>query len=837
VTARIPQLLRASIIWIVLAAAVGATLYGLLTFGMWRQHLWSGTGLYRLRFVALTYAAITTGLILFVRRWAILLFAAVLALVGLFALGPLPVIAVLLFFFSGHVLGLIALPASVPLGYAAQPIRILVGVAFYMSLIGALAHFRANYQSVYWFILFLPLALRPAAAVEAFDHWRRALTFEPATRADFFSLALLGLPLFTALATTNRPAVGSDVVGMHLRVPVWIATHHQWPFDFVQTAWALNPLGADWCFSAAYLLSGEYGTKLLDFGFFLLMVSMACLALRETGVSVFRACLFGTLLACTPMAQDLATSLMIETVQATLLLAAFLAVCAYHRYHNTHSFFAAFVLMGASLNTKFGSFAFVLPLVAIAIFLLLRRESSSVRSHGTQFRDLTAAVALLLFFGIGPYLYAYVKTGNPIFPYMNDVFKSSYFPTGYRLGRVYEYPIFDWLLPYRFVFQSQNYGRFQNGSLGFHWMIVIALIVISIWGYKSFLVRSAVAVSLFASMLVLPSTANLRYVYPAFPLLIIAGAASIQFVGSFSRAASFMVSLCLSLSIPLNFYFFPAAGWAKSNFFVNPWKASDRERYIKDVEPVREIVHYLNQHYRGLPVAFFQTPAIAELDALAYTDGWHNQTYAGAILAETDPAQCGRYLLGHGLRLFVAPVTWASEPNASALSTFLALYTQREYSYAGFELRSLRLDAPELWAKAPPHPLPDCAPTFVDDQDPVVRYTGSWHQLNNFGSPCSATLSFTNVPGNSASLTFDGTAVTFFFTRTRGRGIAEVFIDGISKGRVDEYGPGISWRSSVSYSGLTSGQHTIQVRALGMNSAGSSDTGIDVDGFSVRVSQ
>lgn len=127
-----------------------------------------------------------------------------------------------------------------------------------------------------------------------------------------------------------------------------------------------------------------------------------------------------------------------------------------------------------------------------------------------------------------------------------------------------------------------------------------------------------------------------------------------------------------------------------------------------------------------------------------------------------------------------------------------------------------------------------CDSRMIDDQSPRPRYAGRWIPLRKFGLACGGTLSYTDEPGAEATLAFDGTSVTYVFTRAYTRGLAEVLIDGTRREVIDEYAPGVEWHAEATYGGLTSGPHTITIRAVHSKAANSTAYDVDVDGFLVR---
>jgi hypothetical protein len=122
---------------------------------------------------------------------------------------------------------------------------------------------------------------------------------------------------------------------------------------------------------------------------------------------------------------------------------------------------------------------------------------------------------------------------------------------------------------------------------------------------------------------------------------------------------------------------------------------------------------------------------------------------------------------------------------------------------------------------------------MVDDRSPEVHYEGRWRRVEKFGEACGGTLTYSEAPDARATFQFSGTAVTYVFTKAYARGVAEVSIDGVKRGVIDQYFRGIAWRAHVTYSGLAAGAHSITIRPLHQKTTDARAFDIDIDGFVV----
>jgi hypothetical protein len=128
--------------------------------------------------------------------------------------------------------------------------------------------------------------------------------------------------------------------------------------------------------------------------------------------------------------------------------------------------------------------------------------------------------------------------------------------------------------------------------------------------------------------------------------------------------------------------------------------------------------------------------------------------------------------------------------------------------------------------------LPQVTGTFDDISDDIV-YTGEWSHAS-FAEAAGGTVSFSSSPGAAARLAFEGSEITWVYTKAFNRGVAEVKLDGISRGDIDLYSPKIVWQARQTYGGLTPGKHTFEVIVTGRKDAAATDRYVDLDALIVH---
>jgi hypothetical protein len=127
------------------------------------------------------------------------------------------------------------------------------------------------------------------------------------------------------------------------------------------------------------------------------------------------------------------------------------------------------------------------------------------------------------------------------------------------------------------------------------------------------------------------------------------------------------------------------------------------------------------------------------------------------------------------------------------------------------------------------------APSYgwIDNTSPLLTYSGRW-QSGVFRGAYGETLSYSAASGASVRFDFEGTTLEYLYTKTFNRGFALVTIDGIERGVIDLYDPGIVWQASTVFDGLNPGRHTAEIRVVGRRNPASTGYFVDIDALAAR---
>ncbi len=117
----------------------------------------------------------------------------------------------------------------------------------------------------------------------------------------------------------------------------------------------------------------------------------------------------------------------------------------------------------------------------------------------------------------------------------------------------------------------------------------------------------------------------------------------------------------------------------------------------------------------------------------------------------------------------------------------------------------------------------------TEDTSPTVKFNAWNAKLNALATGGGYRIS--KAVNARVSFSFDGTEVEWLTAQGPKFGKARVLIDGIDKGVFDLYATTAQWQVPISFTGLSTGQHTIEIQVLGKKNAASGGKSILVDAF------
>ena len=630
---------------------VGLEVYGLRTSELFNQNLWYPAGIRRFERYAELYAIVSAILLFAAPRYFAAFFASLLAVMTALSVGPAPLLAVVFFFLSANALGSKLLGRTKSQAAEDQLCATLLGTGVYTFVMTFIARLHVNYPALWGVILAAPILLDLRDLRARLAGWGELL--RPKHRPPLAERAAFALLVFVFVAhwvVAVKPEITADGLAMHLSIPANIGLHHQFTLQPARFLWSVMPMAADLAYAIVYLFGGEYATHLLVYSMLLAASALLYCALRRW-TSTTAAYLLTAAFAATPIVQLVTGGLAVENFMAAMVLAFLTATWRFGETGDRRYFYLAMALGGTAMTVKFGALAFVLIALPFA-FVEARRHWSSLGPNPA--RACALGVALLLVAAAPPYAVAYVKTGNPLFPFLNKRFPSPALARDVEIrDERFKRPL-SVRTPYDMTFYTDLYYEGQRGSLGF---LYLAFVPLGLLGFALGRRRPAVSaavVAFGAGLVILSTEPNARYLYTAMPLVLIPVGVTLGWTAEHQRRMYRVLIAFLVAGVALNLYFLPSASYYHKDFALKqPFARVERERYISEAAPIRKVVQYFNRTHAKQGVLLTEEGANAQLDGDVYENHWHQMDSFLKIHAAPDVPSVLRLMNSWKVRFFI----------------------------------------------------------------------------------------------------------------------------------------------------------------------------------------
>ncbi len=483
----------------------------------------------------------------------------------------------------------------------------------------------------------------------------------------------------------------------------------------------------------------------------------------------------------------------------------------------------AAILGGAALATKLGALPF---LAFLALYAACERPRR---------RDALVAAALLIAAAAPTYAVAWAKTGNPLFPFLNQRFHSPLLPPDAAIGDIRFRQPLTWHTPYDLTFHTNLYFEGQRGSFGFQYLVLAPLALAALLLVRRRAIAAAALIALGAALVILRSDPNARYLYPELPLLAIPFAALLGWSATRHRLLWCALLAFAIAAAALDTWFLPSSSYYHKDLY-GPLTDSQRQQSLAAVAPIRVVIAWFERNHPGAPVLLTQDTAIAGLTGPVFENQWHQYNTADRIRRAPDPAALHALLDQWGVRYVIARrahIGVAIRPRT--LSDLIGQCGTPEFALDEFYVSRLEPGC------TPSNPPPATAqpeivvpPGRYDDFDPAILFRGDWERSADFEAALGHTTSYTEAPGAEISFAFQGVELTWIFARAPNRGIARVTIDGVARGDFDLYGAGAQWRQRLTFGPLAPGRHLAVIRVTGGRRPAAEGAFVDLDAFEVK---
>jgi hypothetical protein len=806
--------------WIALLAAVATVIYGIVSTRLFDSDTWWPEGYYRFRYYTITFTLAAAAFFLFGRRYFVGVVVALVVAGTVRGVGPAAFFTVALLVFSCIVLGRALFGA---VNWAAA---FLGGLCLWALAVAFLAHVPVHYAAVYLGLQGAIILWRRTDAVDLARQLRRAVgPGERFSAAQYWAAFLFVYTYLAHWFLVWKPESGGDALSVHLAIAFDFARNHRFTFDFRSYIWALNPLGADFCYALAVVPGGEYAGRLLNFvmlGVSARLIYASCKAWVPPATSLVLASLF----ISSPITQLVTGSMMVENFTAALSIGSAYVIWRFWDQPSPRSICLAALLLGSLVGWKLGGFAIAAVLLPLLIAAIRRTRNGDGKRP--VWAVALAAVTFLIP-GLQPYVKAYVFSGNPIFPFPNRFFKSPYMEDALADFRFHE-PL-TWRSLYDLTFYSTRYYEGQNGSFGYAYLPLLMLSIVAIWKIQTSKAVWAVAAGWIALAIILAGVPNARYTYPALPLILVGGAVVLATLALSDLRLYRAAMVCLLATAALNVWFLPTSNWYHRDFFLRPLFADrGRQEYIRFHAPIREVASYVNDHTTG-PVLIVRDSEIGAIRQPTYSNNWHNWNLHKQLRSLRRASDFQSLATELGIHYFIAPKQREKDEVEAtpAVFDFLDACTAPEFETDKFQvLRTLSNCTRRLEAAGRNDTL-ILRPGRYDDMDPRIGVTGIWLDGRDFPEAYEGTVTYSHQAGAAIEVQFEGSAVIYGYTKAFNRGIAEVLLDGELIDRLDSYSPDVIWQASKRYVAKAPGRHRLVIRPLNQKSPESQAAFVDLD--------
>jgi hypothetical protein len=485
------------------------------------------------------------------------------------------------------------------------------------------------------------------------------------------------------------------------------------------------------------------------------------------------------------------------------------------------------ILGGTALAIKFGGLAFVVAALPVAAIEVRRQWR---RMGPRPALSTMVAFALLLAAALPTYAISWRMTGDPVFPFLNQVFPSPIIDSSISfVDYRYHQPI-DWRSLYDLTFHCRLYGEGRPGSLGFEFLLLAPLGWMALIFVRRRPAVSAAVFSLTAILIILKLLPNSRYMYPALPLTLIPLAAMFGLLrpGVLRRGLITLAAAC----IVLNVCFLSASNYYHGDFYQPaPLSRGARRSYMHEHAPMREVGQYMNQHHPGAKVLLADGADISAFNAEVYSIGWHQYPIYARVLREPTTEDLHTLLEQWDVHYLAAPRPgFGTTINPRTLRNLINWCTTPEFE--SNHVYVARLDSQCRYATVRRVPLLVDSGIY-DDLSPAIVFNGPWIQDEGWEKTRQHTVTFCNMPGSDIRFAFRGSVFSYVYTKAANRGMADVVIDGVHQATLDLYSPTAQWQSQTIFN-LKPGTHLAVITILPDKNPKATDLFVDLDGFEVR---
>jgi hypothetical protein len=621
------------------------------------------------------------------------------AIVGFFCIvglgGLIPLTVVIFLALSMYVLGrLILRDATIhPLD------SLIVGMVFSAFCLSLLVHFPINNPGTWGLFFTLPLFFGRKILCEIVAKNR---SYAPVTAQLYLLQCSIGAIGIVHVFVGLMPEIGHDALAMHLFIPGYVLQNQKWSFDAATYCWAVMPMFVNWLYTAGYFFAGEVGARFINIGGIFLLSGLVYRVTAWAGASKQGACWSTLLFLAMPLTFLESSSLYVDGIWSLFLVAGTISLLRLFSNSSDPALeiILSSIFLAGALAAKPVTLT-SLPILAVLALLGLRKSFNS-----QLIKPLVLASISFIVIGALPYLISLIKTGNPVFPFYNALFKSDLFQHINFENKLYTSG-FSWDFLYKITFQSDRVLEGSAGSPGFQWILLLLPSIFLVSVLRNYRCILIFCVALFCVWISFYQTSYLRYIFPSLALAssIIGVALSSLKVYTiwYYRIFLFLLLSCLVL----NLLHMKTATWYGDIDFRVMTDQNAREKYLTQVRPLRKAVQVINEiNLNNKPVAVFAPPYTAGLKADAIYSNWYNPRFNGLVQKIDSKQELAGLLFDYDINYIV----WDGQNRDHKLESLVNGISKLVFEINGVSIRKINEEL-----------------LFHNNLIPANGFSGNWH--------------------------------------------------------------------------------------------------------------
>lgn len=323
---------------------------------------------------------------------------------------------------------------------------------------------------------------------------------------------LLYVFLLFYIIPTSYPIFAADSLAYHIALPLKILLHTHYDYNVIEQVGFGNYAILPQMFYLYLMALG--GTKALAL-FAMLISFLILLMILRLGSKIENNSLFINLIVLvyfsTPLIYHLSTTLYVDVFAVYFVLSAIMGLIYLKNKLILKNILLYSFILGTSMFAKQQAAFFVVPLAFFMIFIVVYSFIKKDINFIQSIKISTLSVLLFCLPFVPIILIIWYKTGNPLFPFMNEYFQSPYFDVTKFYDPFDSNPLS--LSPqsiFSIVFNTSKNMEIDNGALGYYLLFILGLPLTFIFNRKKesififLIVITSYQLSIFLS-------SNLRY--------------------------------------------------------------------------------------------------------------------------------------------------------------------------------------------------------------------------------------------------------------------------------------------------------------------------------------